>query len=69
MGVDPAQVVAPTLVLHGDQDRIVPSSRGEWLARRRPSAQLQLCPGDGHISVLNSGAAALEWLRERADRG
>jgi pimeloyl-ACP methyl ester carboxylesterase len=66
MGVDPAQVVAPTLVLHGDQDRIVPSSRGEWLARRCPSAQLQLCPGDGHISVFDSSPAALGWLRAHA---
>jgi pimeloyl-ACP methyl ester carboxylesterase len=56
--------VAPTLVLHGDRDRVVPSSHGEWLARRIPSAQLRLCRGDGHISVLNSGDAAMEWLRE-----
>jgi pimeloyl-ACP methyl ester carboxylesterase len=64
-GVDPAQVRAPTLVLHGDQDRVAPSSHGEWLARHCPSAELRLCANDGHISVLNSGAAALEWLTER----
>ena len=68
-GFDPAQVTAPTLLLHGGSDRVVPSSHGEWLARRCPSAELWLCPDGGHISVLNSGAAAMEWLREHADRG
>ena len=65
-GFDPAQVTAPTLLLHGGSDRVVPSSHGEWLARRCPSAELWLSPDDGHISVLNSGAAAMEWLREHA---
>ena len=68
-GADPARVTAPTLLLHGGRDRVVPSSHGEWLARRCPSAELWLRPDDGHISVLDSGAAALEWLREHLDRG
>jgi pimeloyl-ACP methyl ester carboxylesterase len=68
-GFDPARVVAPVLLLHGGRDRVVPSSHGEWLARRCPSAQLWLSPEDGHISVLNHGAAAMGWLREHADQG
>jgi pimeloyl-ACP methyl ester carboxylesterase len=68
-GFDPAQVVAPVLLLHGGLDRVVPSSHGEWLARRCPPAELWLRPEDGHISVLDAGPAALEWLRERAGRG
>jgi pimeloyl-ACP methyl ester carboxylesterase len=61
-GFDPARVAAPVLFLHGEQDRIVPSSHSQWLARQCPSAQLRLLPGDGHVSVLNAGAQALEWL-------
>ena len=68
-GFEPAHVIAPTLLLHGGRDRIVPSLHGEWLARRCPSAELWMCPDDGHISVLDSGAAAMDWLREHADRG
>jgi pimeloyl-ACP methyl ester carboxylesterase len=68
-GFDPARVVAPTLFLHGGRDRVVPSSHGEWLARRCPSAELWLRPDEGHISVLNQSAAAMEWLREQADEG
>jgi pimeloyl-ACP methyl ester carboxylesterase len=67
-GVDPARVTAPVLLLHGGRDRIVPSSHGGWLARRCPSAEWRLCPDEGHISVLDSGAAAMEWLREHADQ-
>ena len=68
-GFDPARVVAPTLFLHGGRDRVVPSSHGEWLARRCPSAELWLSPDDGHISVLNQSVAAMEWLREQTDQG
>ena len=65
-GFDPQQVVAPSLFLHGRLDRMVPSSHGEWLASRCPSAELWLTPDDGHISVLRSAPAALEWLDKRA---
>jgi pimeloyl-ACP methyl ester carboxylesterase len=65
-GFDPARVVAPTLLVHGDRDRVVPSSHGEWLARHCHSAELWLRPEDGHISVLLSGEEAMKWLRERA---
>lgn len=67
-GFDPAQVAAPVLVLHGGQDRMVPSSHGQWLARTCPSAELRLLPEDGHVSVLRAGADALKWLRA-AHRG
>ncbi len=65
-GFDPAGVAAPTLLLHGGADRIAPSSHAEWLARQIPGVQLRLSAGDGHISVLNSGEAALTWLRDHA---
>jgi pimeloyl-ACP methyl ester carboxylesterase len=68
-GFDPADVVAPALFVHGARDRVVPASHGGWLARRCPSAELWLRPVDGHVSVLNQGAAALAWLREHAERG
>ena len=68
-GADPARVTAPTLLLHGGRDRVVPASHGGWLARRCPSAELRLFPHDGHISVLDGSAAALGWLREHAGRG
>ncbi len=65
-GFDPGQLRVPVLLLHGGQDRIAPSSHGEWLARRIPSAELWLRRDDGHISVLEGSEAALDWLQEHA---
>jgi len=61
-GFHPAQVTATVLLVHGGLDRVVPSSHGKWLARRCPSAELWLRPDDGHLSILNTGEAALHWL-------
>jgi pimeloyl-ACP methyl ester carboxylesterase len=62
-GYDPGHASGPVLILHGVQDRVAPSSHAEWLARHVPSSELWLRPVDGHVSVLSSGEAALEWLR------
>jgi pimeloyl-ACP methyl ester carboxylesterase len=62
------QVVAPVLFLHGGRDRIVPSSHATWLARHTRSAELWLRPDDGHVSILDSAATAMGWLREHANR-
>lgn len=64
-GFAPGQVMAPTLFVHGAGDRMVPAPHSEWLAHACPSAELWLSPDDGHISILDSGPAALEWLRRR----
>jgi pimeloyl-ACP methyl ester carboxylesterase len=68
-GFDPGPISAPALYLYGGEDRVVPSSHGEWLASHGRSAQLWLRPDDGHISVLSAGVAAMDWLREHANRG
>lgn len=65
-GFDPAAIAAPTLVVHGGADRMVPATHGEWLARTIPGAELWLQPGDGHISVLRTGEDALTWLARAA---
>ena len=67
-GFDPAEIEPPVLFLHGGRDRIVPArtARG-WPARLTPP--LWLRPDDGHISVLNSATAALDWLLEHTPDG
>jgi pimeloyl-ACP methyl ester carboxylesterase len=62
-GFDLREVAAPTLIMHGTADRMVPSGHAEWLAAHCPVAELRLQPGQGHISVLDSAPAALDWLR------
>jgi pimeloyl-ACP methyl ester carboxylesterase len=68
-GFDPAQVGVPVLFLHGGQDRVVPCTHGEWLARRCRSAEMRLRPEEGHVSILNFTTSAMDWLLERAERG
>jgi pimeloyl-ACP methyl ester carboxylesterase len=65
-GFTPADITVPVLILHGANDRMVPSAHGEWLAAHCPTARLRLVPDAGHITVLDSAPAALEWLRDRA---
>ncbi len=65
-GFDPARMAPPVLLLHGAQDRIAPVTHAQWLARHCPTAELRLAPGDGHLSILRSGAATLQWLREKS---
>jgi pimeloyl-ACP methyl ester carboxylesterase/acyl-coenzyme A thioesterase PaaI-like protein len=63
-GFDLPDVTVPTLIMHGTDDRMVPSSHGEWLAAHCPAAELRLEQGEGHISVLASARSALAWLRQ-----
>jgi pimeloyl-ACP methyl ester carboxylesterase len=63
-GFDPADVTAPILIVHGGADLMVPGTHGEWLARHCPTAELRLSPEDGHLSILDSADAALDWLTQ-----
>jgi pimeloyl-ACP methyl ester carboxylesterase len=67
-GFDVTAVSAPTLVVHGTADGVVPASHGEWLARHVPDAELWLRPGAGHISALAAAGDALRWLTTGAVR-
>ena len=62
-GAELDAVKARTLIVHGEEDRMVPAAHARWLAAHVPAAELRVTPGDGHISVLRSSAIpALEWL-------
>lgn len=43
------RVVAPTLVLHGSEDRMVPVANGRRLAAAIPAARLEVLEGAGHL--------------------
>lgn len=63
---DLTTVAAPTLVIHGTHDRIVPFAHGQWLAKRL-KAQLWSSEGDGHVSAIAYLPKALHWLRNQID--
>jgi 3-oxoadipate enol-lactonase len=66
------QISAPTLVIHGENDRLVPAENGRRIAGRIPGAKLVIIPGASHIFTTDqpgaSQAAILEFLGAQATR-
>lgn len=52
----------PTLVLHGNRDRVVPLSRGQELERLIPDARLETLRGAGHMLPLERPDGILHHL-------
>lgn len=46
------QIHAPTLVIAGTEDRVVPPRNAELLAERIPDATLDIIPGAGHLAFI-----------------
>ncbi|HKV05169.1 MAG TPA: alpha/beta fold hydrolase [Candidatus Acidoferrales bacterium] len=43
------QITAPTLVIHGETDRLVPPANGRLIAQRIPGAKLAMIPHASHV--------------------
>ncbi len=52
------QIAAPTLVIHGESDRLVPPENGRRIAARIPNAELVLIPHASHIFPTDQTEAA-----------
>jgi pimeloyl-ACP methyl ester carboxylesterase len=65
-----AAITAPTLILWGEEDRLIPLAAGQWLARTMPNAALTAYPGIGHLPQEEAPEATLAalkpWLAEHA---
>jgi pimeloyl-ACP methyl ester carboxylesterase len=63
-----AALTMPALVLHGDQDSVVPFAWGEELAATLPDARLVKLEGSGHNFLVaardRSNAAVLDFVAE-----
>jgi 3-oxoadipate enol-lactonase len=55
-------IAAPTLVLHGEADLLVPTANGRLLGERIPGAELVLVPGAGHMLQADAGEAVREAI-------
>jgi 3-oxoadipate enol-lactonase len=66
------KIAAPTLVLHGKKDRLVPAENAKLIAARIPGSKLVLLPDASHIFTTDQPAAAhaaiLEFLGAQATR-
>lgn len=67
---DIARVATPTLILWGEDDRIIPVEAGQWLARTLPANTLRIYPKIGHLPHEEAPAATLAdleaWLAQHA---
>jgi len=52
------EIKAPTLVIHGQNDRLVPPGNGQLIAERIPGAKLVLLPNAGHIFPTDQSEAS-----------
>ena len=57
-----AAVTAPTLVVHGSLDRLIPVSASRELIRRRPDWQLEVLDGVGHVPMMETPDLFLDAL-------
>jgi pimeloyl-ACP methyl ester carboxylesterase len=56
-------IAAPTLVVHGEEDRIVPPANGRALADGVPGARLHLVPGAAHVYPTDAPEVEAEIVR------
>lgn len=48
-----SEIDQPTMIIHGDKDRLVPLQAGNWLAQALPNAQLCVINGAAHAPFLS----------------
>lgn len=61
------RIEAPTLVLTGDDDPLVPMANSYLLARRIRRARLVVAPGEGHLLLFDVRTAAASHIQEFLD--
>ena len=57
------RVEVPTLVIWGEDDRIVPISAGERIAEAMPNARLEVVSGAGHLPHIEKPGDVISLLR------
>jgi 3-oxoadipate enol-lactonase len=62
------RISVPTLVIHGDSDRLVPPANGELLAARVPGAQCAILPRAGHLFFVDQPEATHAALTQFLSR-
>jgi 3-oxoadipate enol-lactonase len=60
--------VPPTLIVHGELDRVIPVANTGPLAARWPGARVELLPGCGHALMAQEPAAVVSPIRALAGR-
>ena len=62
------RIAVPTLVVHGDQDRLIPAQNGRVVASRIPNAVFHLIPNAGHVLTTDQPEACVEVMLKFLER-
>ena len=57
-----ARVAAPTLIIHGALDRVIPVAAARELHRRRPDWELRILEGVGHVPMMETPDPFMDTL-------
>ena len=63
-GIEAERIAVPTLVVHGDQDLIIPVENGRRLAARIPNAEYAELEGRGHNLPLEEPGTIAQLVRD-----
>ena len=58
-----AAIAQPTLILWGEEDRLIPLAAGRWLDQTLPNSELVTYPGIGHLPQEEAPQATLADVR------
>jgi pimeloyl-ACP methyl ester carboxylesterase len=61
-----AEIAAPTLVIHGTEDKMIPVANGELIASLIPGSRLEILDGVGHMFWWEQPERSAELLRAHA---
>jgi pimeloyl-ACP methyl ester carboxylesterase len=61
-GFELSDIVSPVLLWHGVDDRYSPASHAKWLAKKIPTADLDLNPGVAHFGAVEILPETLGWV-------
>jgi 3-oxoadipate enol-lactonase len=61
-----AEIAAPTLVIHGTEDKMIPVANGELIASLIPGARLEIYEGVGHLFWWEQPERTAELIRAHA---
>ncbi len=52
-GFRPEDITMAVHLWDGDQNRLIPRTHAQYLARALPQSQLTVCPGEGHLLIVD----------------
>ena len=64
-----ATITAPTLVVHGTDDQMLPVANGKLIAQTIPGAKLEILDGVGHLFWVEQPERSAQLVRDHAAAG